>query len=217
MGIVGHCNDINRSLPKNQKQADGYQDDAIPFENLSLMEQLNVVADRDAKEVLIETVECQRFITPDWPYKGIRIYVGGEKVTSSIKTTLYSSWGKKIAKEVMVGRGMVAETDFELIAFAIMREVMLAFPQMFRLWVCKMVSDFAGTNRMIWWMRPTFVHAAGRETKTCTMSQLVRTLAEWRCSMNRGFHWWSDSLRRIWKMSWLWRFLTTCWRKARSH
>jgi hypothetical protein len=149
MGIVGHCNDINRSLPKNQKQADGYQDDAIPFENLSLMEQLNVVADRDAKEVLIETVECQRFITPDWPYKGIRIYVGGEKVTSSIKTTLYSSWGKKIAKEVMVGRGMVAETDFELIAFAIMREVMLAFPQMFRLWVCKMVSDFAGTNRMI--------------------------------------------------------------------
>jgi hypothetical protein len=113
------------------------------------MEQLNVVADCDAKEVLLEVVEYQHFITPDWPYEGIRIYVGNEKVTSLVKTTLYSSWGRKIAKEVMAGRGMVTETDFDLIAFAVMREVMLAFPQMFRVWVCKLVSDFSGTNRMI--------------------------------------------------------------------
>jgi hypothetical protein len=44
---------------------------------------------------------------------------------------------------------MVTAVDFDLIAFAVMREVMLAFPQMFRVWVCKMVSDFAGTNRML--------------------------------------------------------------------
>ena len=58
-------------------------------------------------------------------------------MTSSIKTTLYSSWGRKIAKEVMVVRGMVTAVDFDLIAFVVMREVMLAFPQMFRVWVCK--------------------------------------------------------------------------------
>jgi hypothetical protein len=171
MGIVGHCNDINCSLPENQKQADiirslcrslaelpvkvqyehvhGHQDDVIPFENLSLMEQLNVVADRDAKEVLFETVEHQQFITPDWPYEGVRIYVGGEKVTSLIKTTLYNSWGRKIAKEIMVSRGMVTEKDFDLIAFVVMREVMLAFPQMVRVWICKLVSDFAGMNHLL--------------------------------------------------------------------
>ena len=70
-------------------------------------------------------------------------------MTSSIKPTLYSSWGRKIAKEMMVSRGMVMERDFDLIAFAVMREVMLAFPQMFMVWICKLVSDFAGTNRML--------------------------------------------------------------------
>jgi hypothetical protein len=171
MGIVGHCNNINKSLPENQKQADvirslrrslaalpvsvryehvyGHLDDAIPFEQLSLMEQLNVVADCDAKEILMEAVERKQYITPDWPYEGVRIYVGSEKVTSSIKNTMYSSWGRKIAKELMVNRGMVSEADFDLIAFSVMKEVMLAFPQMFRVWICKLVSDFAGTNRML--------------------------------------------------------------------
>jgi hypothetical protein len=171
MGIVGHCNDINKSLPENQKQADvirslrrslaalpvkvqyehvyGHLDDTIPFENLSLLEQLNVVADQDAKAILISAVERQRYITPDWPYEGVRIYVGAEKVTSSIKTTLYSSWGRKVAKDLMVSRGMVAAEDFDLIAFAVMKDVMMAFPQMFRVWICKLVSDFAGTNRML--------------------------------------------------------------------
>jgi hypothetical protein len=123
--------------------------DAIPFEQLSLLEQLNVVADQDAKAILVQAVGDQRFITSDWPHEGVRIYVGGNKVISSIKTTLYSSWGRQIAKEVMVRRGMVTAEDFELIAFAVMREVMLAFPQMLRVWVCKLVSDFAGTNRML--------------------------------------------------------------------
>ena len=108
-----------------------------------------MVADQDAKAILVEAVERQRFITPDWPYEGVRIYVGAEKVTSSIKTTLYSRWGRKAAKDLMVSRGMVAPEDFDLIAFAVMKDVMLAFPQMFRVWICKLVSDFAGTNRML--------------------------------------------------------------------
>ena len=122
MGIIQQAKNIHRPLPEKQPQQDiiqclrnilttipnaisyhhvyGHQDDTTPISELPVMAQLNIIADKVAKEALEQGVASNSYITTPWPFKGIAIQVTGTKVTASLKDSMYRSWGHKVAKKL---------------------------------------------------------------------------------------------------------------------
>jgi hypothetical protein len=168
MGVVIHGNNRHQSLREAQAQADiircfcdilaklpfpivyehvyGHQDKTIPWDSLSLLQQLNCIADQLAKEALWRAFASGRYISSNFPFESFRIIINGSKVTSSIRDTLYKSWGHKAAKDLFEQRKIVSSQNFDLICWDAVSEAMLIYPRMFRVFVTKMVSHFCGTN-----------------------------------------------------------------------
>ena len=171
MGVVQHGNARHKPLPEKQPQADliyqlrhnldrlpidvtyihvyGHLDDQQQFQQLSLPQQLNVMADKIAKECLLANIAQDTKHGPSYPEEHIRIWIGGEKITSSIKDHLYKSWGHKVVKTLLLRRRKVDTAGFSHIAWDVVGRAMLKYPQMFTLWVTKHVSGFSGTNRQL--------------------------------------------------------------------
>ena len=127
----------------------GHQDDKRPWHELTLMERLNVVADRLAKKVLIASLESDSFIDSRFPFERMRIEIDGEKVTGPVRAALELSWGTKEARELYHSKGILHREHFHLVwwdgcALAIPR-----FPKMFQAFVTKQTSKFCGTNRQL--------------------------------------------------------------------
>jgi hypothetical protein len=171
LGVISHANKPPGALAENQPQADviralrailskstspfeythvlGHQDDNTPFEALPLLNQLNVMADTQAKLALEQSIRTNRFISSTWPFETVRVYKGRTKITASIRKSLEFAWGREIAKSLYIKRGITDSAGFEKIAFHSIGRAMDSFPRGFRVWVCKEVSHFAGTNRML--------------------------------------------------------------------
>eukprot|EP00956_Cyclotella_meneghiniana_P019226 scaffold32771_cov65-Cyclotella_meneghiniana.AAC.3 len=109
MGVVIHGNNRHQSLREAQAQADiircfreilaslpfqivyehvyGHQDKNIPWDSLTLLQQLNCIADQLAKDALWRAFASGRFISSNFPFESFRIIINGSKVTSSIRNT----------------------------------------------------------------------------------------------------------------------------------
>jgi hypothetical protein len=127
----------------------GHSDDQLRFDQLTLPQQLNVMADKLAKECLLESIRNNTRYGPTYPDEPIRIWLGGDKVTSSIRNRIYDAWGSKTARCLLARRKMVHESNYHHIAWDAVGRAMSAYPQMFSLWVTKHVSGFSGTNRQL--------------------------------------------------------------------
>jgi hypothetical protein len=171
MGVVLHGNNRHRSLKEAQKQADiircfrsilaslpfqiiyehvyGHQDDSIPWSQLTLFQQLNVIVDKLAKDALVWAIRNNTFISSCFPYESLRIFVNGVKITSSIRSALYDDWGKKEARRLFDKREIVSASNFDLIYWDGVSAAMEVYPRMFQVWVTKLVSHFCGTNRQL--------------------------------------------------------------------
>ena len=171
MGVVIHGKNRDRPLKDKQKQADlircfrailakctvsiayahvyGHQDDKIPWDDLTLQQQLNVLADRLAKDALDRAVRDNLFISSLFPFESFRVLVNGTKVTSSIKDAMYDDWGRREARTLMAKRKIVSEDNFDKIFWEGVSAAMMAYPQMFRVYITKHVSHFQGTNRQL--------------------------------------------------------------------
>jgi hypothetical protein len=125
----------------------GHLDEKTSFANLNLPQQLNVMADLLAKSELQRCIDTNSGHPPWYPMEPVRILIGGQKVTSSIKTALYQEWGAKTAREVFERKHIVSRYVFRHIYWGGLEKAMLSYPQMFRTWVTKQVSGFCGTNR----------------------------------------------------------------------
>ena len=168
MGVVIHGNDRYRSLREAQSQADlircfreilaglpfdivyehvyGHQDKNVAWNSLTLLQQLNTIADQLAKDALWRAFSSGRFISSNFPFESFRIIIGGQKVTSSIRDALYKQWGYGEAKRLFEQRKIVSSLHFNLIAWDAVSDAMLIYPRMFRVWVTKTVSHFCGSN-----------------------------------------------------------------------
>lgn len=110
IGVVIDGNDWHLSLREAQSQGDlircfweilsslsfqivckhmyGNQDKNVPWESLTLLQQLNVIADQLAKEALWQSFTSRRYISSNFPLESFQIIIGGCKVTSSIHDAL---------------------------------------------------------------------------------------------------------------------------------
>lgn len=171
MGVVTHGIKHTQSLRENQVHTDlltmfkrsiatspldirythiqGHQDDKQDFSELTIPQQLNVLADYAAKTSLQE--HSLRGIThrPLYPLEPVRIFVQGTKITSSIKSVIYRTWGEAVAKELFQRRRIVSTFHFPHIAWNVLGRAMNRYPPPFCTWVTKQVSGFNGTNRQL--------------------------------------------------------------------
>jgi hypothetical protein len=170
MGVVLHANARFKPLPEKQAQADllyllrhnldrlemavkyvhmyGHLDDELRFDQLTLPQQLNVMADELAKECLLDGIRTSTMHGPTYPDEPIRIWIHGQKVTSSIRTALYIAWGSQTAQRLLGRKDIVIHLRFHHIAWDAVGRAMTSYPQMFALWA-KHVSGFSGTNRQL--------------------------------------------------------------------
>jgi len=110
---------------------------------------MNVMADDMAKQCLLHHINNKISWGLTYPHEPARIWVEGVKVTSSIKNTLYRSWGSRVAKKLFQRRCIVDIHSFDGIAWDHVDRAMSRYPQMFAVWVTKHVSGFNGTNRQL--------------------------------------------------------------------
>jgi hypothetical protein len=170
-GVISHATQPPGPLPEKQPQADviralrtilsktcvpftythvyGHLDNTTPFERLPLLNQLNVLADSLAKSALGQALQTQQFINSKWPYEKVRAYKNKTKLTASFKQDLYFAWGKMVAQDLYISRGITDQDGFNKISFESVGYAMDSFPHGYRVWMCKHVSHFAGTNRML--------------------------------------------------------------------
>ena len=127
----------------------GHLDDQTRFDQLTLPQQLNVMADKLAKECLLEHIANKSNYGPSYPGEPLHIWIGGNKVTNLIRDTLYESWETKTAIPLFARRNIVSHYHYDKIAWNYVGHAMEAYPQMFNLWVTKHVSGFSGTNKQL--------------------------------------------------------------------
>ena len=169
LGVIHHASHPENPIKTNQPQTDvltmfthnlatstipwkyqhvyGHLDETIRFESLSLPEQLNVMADKLAKEALIDAVKTGQYSTPYFPNEKTRILVNGIKATSSIKTLLYREWGRQAARDLFHRKNIIQQQHFDYVHWDGLRLAMTTLPQMYKVWVTKHVSGSCATNR----------------------------------------------------------------------
>ena len=105
------------------------------------------MADKLAKEALIDAVKTGQYSTPYFPNEKMRILVNGIKATSSIKTLLYREWGRQAARDLFHRKNIIQQQHFDYVHWDGLRLAMTTLPQMYKVWVTKHVSGSCATNR----------------------------------------------------------------------
>ncbi len=169
LGVIHHANNHSTSLPESQKQTDAllsfrrqlqsvklkwaykhvhsHQDANYSINDLTIPEQLNVLADAIAKQALKTAHQQLKYSKPNYPGEPIRLFIDGHKITSSIKAALYTSWGTRTAQTFLHKQKIVRERHFHLIDWDNVEKAMSTLPKMLQVWITKHVSGFCGTNK----------------------------------------------------------------------
>jgi hypothetical protein len=119
----------------------------MPFEELSLPQQLNVRCNKLAKIKLIDAIAEGSYIDPVFPFEDITVTINNTKIRSSVKAAIYKHWGASEAKILFSRRDKVLRSAFYNIYWDCMGKVMTEFPKTFQGWVTRHISDFNGCHR----------------------------------------------------------------------
>ena len=103
------------TVPWSYHHVYGHLDETINFQSLSLPEQLNVMADKLAKDALLEAVKNGQYCKPYFPNESIRILINGHKATASIKAHLYKEWGQQVAKDLFHQKQIIQHQHFDYV------------------------------------------------------------------------------------------------------
>lgn len=180
MAVVHHTSHPESTLKGNQAQADilaviarnleatttpweyhhvyGHLDANTDFSQLTIPQQMNIIADSLAREALLEAIEMGQYCKPFFPNEPMRLMVGGAKITSSIKASLYHNWGHISAKELFAQKGIVHERLFDSIHWDGLHLLMTSLPQMYKVWVTKHVAGACATHRHLSKMNPQVIN-----------------------------------------------------------
>ena len=176
MGVIHHALHPHAKLKSKQAQSDvlasfkrnlantvtpweyhhvyGHRDDNTEFSDLTLPEQLNVMADKLATVCLENAYSTGRYCTSAFPNEPICLVIDGRKITSSIKNSLYTSWGMRVARELFHIKRIIPHKHFDYVHWDGVREVMTSLPQMYKVWITKHVSQSCATRRHLSKMDP---------------------------------------------------------------
>jgi hypothetical protein len=127
----------------------GHSDDNIPFELLSLPQQLNTRCDKLEKRYLRRAILNDSYTPAAFPNEDIVISVNSVKVRSAVKEMVCKQWGKKKPRHCSKKRDKVLPWAFDEIHWDDMGKVMNRFPKTFQDWTTRHIPDFNGCNRYL--------------------------------------------------------------------
>ena len=157
-GIVNHASDFRSPLKEKQSQADvigllkqyvrdlsvsvkyehvfDHLDDILRWDQLTHVQQLNVLMDGLAKRALLAGLINKQFILEDFPFEPFYIRCGQQKVRSSPVEAIYCWWGYRTARALFHNRKVnrLDHSLFDLVYWQGMDKVMKTkFSRRFRL------------------------------------------------------------------------------------
>ena len=173
-GIVIHAGNSTSPLKEQQSQADviglikqyirdlsvdveyehvfGHMDDVLRWDQLSFIQQWNVLMDSLAKKALLASLINRHFIEADLPFEPFTIRCGNTKVRSSPLASIYRWWGYRTARALFHQRKVnrLDHSLFDLVYWKGMDKVMSRnFSRRFRVWMAKHVSGTCGVNAFL--------------------------------------------------------------------
>ena len=117
--------------------------------DLTLAEKLNCRCDALAKDALINAIATGNYISSDFPFEDVRIYVNGEKLIRSARKTFHDHHSYDMAKAAFERKRLISPEDFDLVYWDGMPKVLEQFPREFRTWLSKHVAECCGVNRFL--------------------------------------------------------------------
>ena len=176
-GVVNHGNSPGRSLGEKQSQADvlrclknyvsynpfescfkwvpSHQDKHERWEDCTLIEQLNIIVDRLAKQVLLAAFVSRIFIDSVFPFEQVQVIVGGSKLTGSPKHAFDRHWSTRAAQSFFHRKDIVSKEYFHLVWWDGLEKVNISLPKMLRTWLTKHCADCCGTNKQLSYWTPS--------------------------------------------------------------
>ena len=136
-GVIYHGDYPTQSLKEKQAQVDilrifkdivsshpfpifyqwvkSHHDDKNDWEELTLVEQLNVLINWLAKEVLISAVEKNRFINNTFSGEKMKIYTDQGKITGLIRKAITHHWGRCMSHNILTEKDTIAKDSLHLL------------------------------------------------------------------------------------------------------
>ena len=137
--MITHGNEIEKRLKQGQAHIDlicairklvrdlpvkvtfiyvpGHRDKHVPYELLTIEQQLNCDMDRLAKKVLKRAIKKNAFIISAFSSEPLTIFVSGHKVICSPTEAVYDSEGRKLARRYFSKKNCIHPADFDLVDF----------------------------------------------------------------------------------------------------
>ena len=152
--LIRSIRKLKSLIPVNLKilHVRGHQDKSKNFGELDRMSQLNVEADSEAKRYLRHRIRHERHERQDsaMAKEGWRCYVQGKKVSSNPTELVRRGYWAESAKAYYHNHNLLSKTAFDLVDWEGVYEAMVAFPDLFCMWVTKHVTGWCGTNRKLY-------------------------------------------------------------------
>ena len=128
----------------------GHLDNFRECNELSYIEQLNVLMDDLAKKSLPASITNRTFIDIRFLFEEIILTCGDQKALSSPTKTLHKWWSYKVARCLYHNNGTIEKSIVDHIYWKGMGTMMTKhFPRLFRTWLTKHISVFYEVNRHI--------------------------------------------------------------------
>jgi hypothetical protein len=128
----------------------GHLGDLLPWDELTLEEQINEECDHLAGEALAFGAEQNDFmIDRIFPDEDLVVTVDGQKISGATAPAITRHWGDQMARQHYNDMGIIPWDLYDSVYWDGVERVMNKVPEMFSVWVTKQVSGFCGTNHMM--------------------------------------------------------------------
>ena len=155
------CSDVFRGIRSVTKRlkdflwtyswVKAHMDDILKWQDLSRVQQLNVICDNLAKAAVEETIQTTKPSEPQLtnqllPLEYCAIYVDSIKQTSDPATQIRYSCGKHSARKFLTTERGWTHNQFDTVDWENLHTCLQAKPDGFRTWLAKQHSDFCATR-----------------------------------------------------------------------
>ena len=167
-GVIIRACDPSRPLKMNQSQVDvlglmtsiirelpiriaythvhSHLDEHISYNLLPFDYQQNADVDNLAQTALDSAVECNTYITSQFPYEPFTIQCSGKRVIKNFITSIYTEHGRNMAQDVFYSKGLLTADQFNNVHWESIHHLFTkVYPPTFRAWYTKHVFECNGS------------------------------------------------------------------------
>lgn len=149
--IILLCKQLVRELPVDikWKHVFGHLNEILRWDQLTEVQNLNVLVDSIAKKALMKAIVNREFISTSYPFEEIVLTCGGRKSVGATAANISRWQGYKAARRYYASKktgARIQDADFDLVYWEGVGRVMKRYPKMYRVWATKQTAGVCGCN-----------------------------------------------------------------------